>query len=49
MLLFMLFYDLKSIEVLEQSQDVMKTKLENNKGNIKIMTQTENEINIRWC
>lgn len=38
----------KAIEVLEQDQDILITKFENEKGDEKVVTQTENEINIRW-
>lgn len=38
----------KPVEVLEQNQNVLKTRFKNDKGNERIVTQTESEINIRW-
>ena len=38
----------KPVEVLEQNQNVLKTRFKNDKGDERIVTQTESEINIRW-
>lgn len=46
--IFNILNGFRPVEVLEQNQNVLKTRFENDEGDEKIVTQTENEINIKW-
>lgn len=47
--IFDALYGFKLVEVLEQSQNVLKSRFENDTGEERIVTQVEDGINIRWC
>ena len=46
--IFDALYSFKLVEVLEQSQNVLKSRFENDAGEERVVTQTEDGINIRW-